>query len=205
MQNKNALTLFIKESWLLLLSSLIFGLLLAGVNIAWKPRIEANEKKKITDALSELIADSTFGDAPVIKEETVVLSPKETAKIDVYKGQYDGKCTGWAFTATGAGYADKISLLIAVDPTFEHILGYKVLFSNETTGFGDKIKTPYFIDQFKDAPAAKLEISKLGDETIIDNNIIAISGATISSNAMVDIFNKYLPKVKELMLQKGLL
>ncbi|MFI4910443.1 MAG: FMN-binding protein [Sedimentisphaeraceae bacterium JB056] len=203
MENKkqNVIALFISESWLLIVASLVFGLLLAGVNYALKPKIEANANSKQTEALKELLLDAqTF--EKIVDNASVenIASP-----VTVFKGVKNGMSAGWVFTATGPGYADKIDLLIAVDSGFEKIVGYKVLFSNETVGFGDKIKNPYYKDQFAGAPVEKLELLKMGDETVIDNNIIAISGATISSNAVVEIFNTHLLNIKTQLKEKGLL
>ena len=197
MENKtNPIMLYIRESWLLIVASLCFGFLLAGVNYALKPQIELNAIAKQTSALSALLTDAiTF-------EEVV----EENGQATVFKGlDENNNSAGWVFRATGAGYADRIDLLIAVDSGFEKIVGYQVLFSNETVGFGDKIKDEPFQRQFNNAPVEKLELLKMGDEEKIDNEIVAISGATITSNAVVDIFNEYMFSVRNKLTEKGLL
>ncbi|MGB8226986.1 MAG: FMN-binding protein, partial [Sedimentisphaerales bacterium] len=82
---------------------------------------------------------------------------------------------------------------------------YSVLASSETPGFGDQINGDYFRKQFAGAPAAKLDLLKSGNAGKIDNEIVAISGATVSSTAVVNIFNNYIEQVKEQLKQKGLL
>ncbi len=201
----NPLVLFIKESWLLLVSAFIFGLLLAGINAAWSPKVAANKELKIQDAIVALIP-ATANTQIAVDNQPIKLSDKDSAKISIFKAlDKNNKLIGFAFTASGAGYADRIDLMIAVDPDFKKFLGYKVIFSNETAGFGSKIKKPFYRDQYIGAPAKKLTLKKLGNAKKIDDEIIAISGATISSTAVIDIFNKYVDKVKELMTQKGLL
>lgn len=202
MENKcNPIILFIRESWLLIVSSLCFGILLAGVNYALKPKIDANNSSKQNEALKELLTDAkTF---ETIEENQTIENLKNS--VTIYKGVSGSDCAGWVFIATGSGYADKIDLLIAIDGGFEKIIGYKVLFSNETVGFGDKIKDEFFLNQFKGAPAESLELQKLGNDAKIDAEIIAISGATISSNAVVTIFNDYLEAVRAHLKQKGLI
>jgi electron transport complex protein RnfG len=116
-----------------------------------------------------------------------------------------GKVIGWLFTCEGAGFADQIKLILAVNANFEKIMGFGVLSSNETPNFGDKIKTPYYRDQFVGAPAEKLTLTKVGDPKEIDSDIVAISGATISSQAVVTIINQFLPQVKEQMKTEGLI
>ena len=80
-----------------------------------------------------------------------------------------------------------------------------MLSSNETPGFGDQIKLDYYRDQFKDAPATKLELVKTGNAERIDSEIVAITGATISSQAVVDILNNYIGQVKKQLSAKGLI
>lgn len=200
MESKTKLN-FWKESWLLIVSSVAFGLLLAGVQAALQPKIEQNAVDKLNASLKTLITDAD--DFEVIAEKETVSFAKEP--MNLYKATKGGETVGWAFTTVGAGYADKIRLLIAMDGKCEKILGYDVLYSNETAGFGDKIKTPFYQDQYKGAPATKLTLSKLGDDKLIDGEIVAISGATISSKAVLDIFNCYTAGVNEYLAEKGLL
>jgi electron transport complex protein RnfG len=117
----------------------------------------------------------------------------------------DGTCIGWAFKSEGSGFADKIKLVLAVDAGFEKLKGFGVLASNETPTIGDLIKSPYYRNQFVGAPVEKLILSKVGDPEKIDSEIIAISKATISSQAVVDIINTFLPQVKEQIVTKGLI
>ena len=79
----------------------------------------------------------------------------------------------------------------------EKFLGFQVLSANETPGFGDKMKNDSFRNQFKGAPAGELSLIKIGDAGKIDNEIVAISGATVTSTAVMNIFNKSVVSVKE--------
>jgi major membrane immunogen (membrane-anchored lipoprotein) len=51
----------------------------------------------------------------------------------------------------------------------------------------------------------KLNLIKKGDNKKIDNEIVAISGATVSSTAVVNIFNNYLEQIKKQLTEKGLI
>jgi len=148
----------------------------------------------------------------VVSEDAIKIKSAKGKDIEVKslkKGvDKDGKTLGWAFEAVGSGFADKIKLVIAVDAKFEIIKGFGVLLSNETPGFGDKIGKPdhKFVTQFAGTPAAELTLSKIGDYTKTDDTeIVAISGATITSDAVVSIFNTYIGQVKAALKEKGLL
>ncbi len=196
---------FIQQSWLLIISAFCFGLLLAIASAAWSPRIEQNRINKINALAGRLIPDANDF-VPLEKLGVVieVMSLKgDKKKVDVYKAVTGEECFGWSFNAVGPGFQDKIELIIAVDKDFKTIAGFDVLASNESPGTGDKIKEKDFRKQFEDKSAAKLELIKSGEAK--DNKILAISGATISSEAVVKIINHYMKEVKEEMQRKGLL
>jgi electron transport complex protein RnfG len=193
---------FIKQSWLLILSSFCFGLLLAIANAAWSPRILQNEKDKLNKLIVGLVSDAN--DFQVVIDDVNI--PGERGKItktDVYRARdEEGKTAGYAFVGVGSGFADKIKLVIAIDSKCEKLLGFDVLSSNETPGFGDKIKEKDFQNQFKGIGAGNLELIKAGKTK--DSEILAISGATISSESVVKIFNTYIDKIKEKIQEAGL-
>ncbi len=196
---------FVQQSWLLIVSSFCFGLLLAIANAAWSPRIEQNRINKINALAGRLIPEAEDFvplDKMGIEIEITSLKGKKK-KVDVYKAMAGEECFGWSFNAVGPGFQDKIELIIAVDKDFKTIAGFDVLASNESPGTGDKIKEKDFRKQFEDKSAAKLELIKSGEAK--DNKILAISGATISSEAVVKIINHYMKEVKEEMQRKGLL
>ena len=196
---------FIKQSWLLIVAAFFFGLLIAITNAAWSPRIIQNEKDKLANLMRGLISDANSFEIAIEGLEIPGRKGK-TAKTDIYKAlDSDSRPIGFAFVAVGAGFADKIKLVIAVDNVCEKFFGYKVLSSNETPGFGDKIKEDFLSDQFKGAPTNKVQLVKVGKTEIIDSQIVSISGATVSSDAVVKIFNAHIDKVKQQLQTKGLI
>ncbi|MGB8226329.1 MAG: hypothetical protein WCE45_05620, partial [Sedimentisphaerales bacterium] len=50
---------YIEQSWLLLVSAFVFGLLLALANTAWSPRVEQNKKDKLDGLMKSLITDAS--------------------------------------------------------------------------------------------------------------------------------------------------
>ncbi|MHC4665671.1 MAG: FMN-binding protein [Planctomycetota bacterium] len=195
---------FFQQSWLLIIASFCFGLLIAVTNAAWSGRILQNEIDKRNDLMIALITGAKSFDVAVEAAEIPAKKGK-VIKTDIYQAlDSNGRTVGLAFIAVGSGFADKIKLVIAVDAKCEKFFGFKVLASNETPGFGDKIKEAYLGSQFEGAPAGKLELVKTGDEKKIDSEIVAISGATVSSEAVVQTFNTYIGKVKEQLQAKGL-
>lgn len=196
------LKLFLKESWLLIIAAFCFGLLLSFTYIQLTPKIEQNMRQKINTKLGSLIKAEEY---EKIGDYELVSLKRQPMASTVYKAVTNGQVQGWGFTTQGSGFADKIELIVALSSDLSTIKGYAVLASNETPGFGTKIVEPYFKTQFADIPAKPLELEKTGNPDIKDTEIIAISGATVSSSAVVNIINNALEQIKEKMKDKGLL
>ena len=194
-----------QQSWLLIVASFCFGLLIAVTSAGLSPRIRQNEINKRNRMVTVLLPEAKnfiLLDEPV---EIQSLQGKKE-KVEIYKAMSGtDECVGWSFEAAGSGFADKIKLVIALDKNFEKIAGFDVLLSNETPGFGDQIKYDYYRDQFKGAPAGELKLVTIGERSKIDSEIVAISGATISSEAVVEIVSNSVTKVKEQMRKKRII
>lgn len=206
---------FLQQSWLLITASFCFGLLIASANAAWQDRIIKNEEEKFNKLARLMLPDAnSFEMAGEFQVDTGKGKKKATSVKKALAA--DGSCVGWAFKCEGSGFADKIKLVIGVDAQFEKFLGFKVLASNETPGFGSKIaeddpeSNEDLVDEFKDAPVGMLYLVKTGkrresESQPNDDQIIAITRATVSSEAVVKIFNTYVDTVKERLQEKGLI
>ena len=196
---------FFEQSWLLIASSLLFGLLIAVTNAALSPRIEQNRINKRNQLVTALLPDAKNFVA-VDPDMTIQSLEGRQTNVEVFKAASDADaCVGWSFNAAGPGFSDRIELVIAVDAPFEKIAGFDVLSSNETPGFGDQIKYDYFRNQFKGAPADALKLVSAGEPATIDSQIVAITGATVSSEAVVEIISNAVTQIKEQLQKKGII
>lgn len=196
---------FLQQSWLLIIASFIFGLLLAAANATLRDKIAYNEQQKLNKKMAELVTDAN--DFMLVLDDTMIqLSKSKTVKTDIYKSRdADGNTIGFAYIAEGSGFADKIKLVIAVDAKLTKFYGFKVLASNETPKIGDEIKNEFYNSQYMGAPFSDFTLVKTGDDKKIDSEIVAISGATVSSEAVVKIFNSYTKKIQEKLQVEGLI
>ena len=195
---------FFQQSWLLIVCSFFFGLLIAVANAAWSGRIEQNKIMKLNNLMQGLLPMAAkFEAADSFK---ITTTKGKTFESNIFKAVSDSnECVGWAFNCQGPGFQDKIELVVAVDAEFEKFSGFDVLFSNETPGFGDKIKLPNWRGQFMGTPCVSLQLTKTGDIETIDSEIVAITGATVSSDAVVSILNKCVAQIKTEMINKGII
>ncbi len=98
-----------------------------------------------------------------------------------------GGTLGYAFTITSSeGYGGDIQFAMGVqnDGTLN---GISILSIEETAGLGMKADTDEFKDQFKDKKVEKFTYTKNG--AAAEDEIDAISGATITTNAMTNGIN----------------
>lgn len=194
---------FFEQSWLLIVASFFFGLLIAVTNAALSARIAWNATAKLNTLAGGLLPEAEEF-APLDGTIDIVTTGGKPQALQLYKATADGQTVGWIFIAVGSGFADKIELIVAVDANFQTLAGFDVLASNETPTIGDQIERDYFRNQFKGAPAGALTAISTGDPLAIDNQIVTISGATVSSTAVVKALTHYVTQVKEQMVLKGL-
>ena len=98
-----------------------------------------------------------------------------------------GETLGYAFTVTDSeGYGGDIQFAMGVqnDGTLN---GISILSISETAGLGMKANTDSSKDQFKNKKVEKFSYTKTGATS--DDQIDAISGATITTNAMTNGVN----------------
>ena len=179
----------------LAIAGLFAGIVLSGVYTITLPAIRKNQAEEIKKAIFNVLPGVARYDILLVKgnktepyngpEGSV---PQEPA---VYKGfAKDGKQIGYAILGDGPGFQDIIKLMYGYDPSKKLIIGMKVLENRETPGLGDKIvKDNVFLSNFKklsvDPP---VEPHKRGTKQ--PNQIDTITGATISSVAIIKILNQ---------------
>jgi electron transport complex protein RnfG len=145
------------------------------------------------DLAAELAADNQ---TLTIKSRVIEVKQNGTSKFyTVYDAWLpDGKMVGHVVKANGQGYADKIELLVGLNAQGKTITGLFVLDQKETPGLGAKILEDAWRGQFKDKSTENtLSVVKGGGAN--DEQIDAISGATISSRSVTGIVNTVVANV----------
>lgn len=101
----------------------------------------------------------------------------------------DGETSGYIIKVQPKGYGGPVTLTIALDMKGT-ITNMNVSADNETAGLGKESEKPKFKDQFKGkTPDKELKVSK---STKSDDEIQAITGATVTSTAVTNGVNEAL-------------
>ncbi len=184
----------VKDALVLTAITLISGAALGAVYEITKAPIAAAEEQATQDAYREVFESAaSFGDYEgfdaVAASDAVHAAGFEDDDIDNCVLALDdaGNTLGMVVTVTShAGYGGDITLSIGV--TNEGVMnGYSITSISETAGLGMKAKEANFMDQFKNIAISTLEVVKTSPES--ENQIEAISGATITSKAVTNAVN----------------
>lgn len=181
----------VKNTLILTSITVVSGLLLGIVyDITKEPIAEAQENTKqeafravLADASSfETMEDFDASEAMSILEENGYTSDEIT---EIAEGVDDsGETVGYVINVTSHEAYDgdlEVSVGIAADGT---VKGIEMLSISETAGLGMKADEADFKDQFKDKNVEKFSYTKSGESG--DDKIDAISGATITTNAVTN-------------------
>jgi electron transport complex protein RnfG len=176
------------------IAGLCSGLAIVGIFLVTQPMIERNRAEALEAAIYRVLEGARSRVAFVIREGKLARFespdgslPKEEA---VYAG-YDeaGALVGFAVPAEGPGFQDTIKLLYGYNLKRQRVVGMEVLESRETPGLGDKIiKDMNFVGNFRDLAVEPAIVAVKGGRSG-ENEVDAISGATISSVAVCNIIN----------------
>jgi len=177
----------------LAIAGLISGIAIIGIYESTLPTITANKARELREAVFKVLPGVSQMQALVYREgELVVVEGPDKDEPVVYGG-YDeqSEFVGYAMPAAGPGFQDTIGILYGYKPSEKIVVGMEVLESRETPGLGDKIyKDPVFVGGFS-ALSVEPEIVAVKKGTQSQpNEIDAITGATISSKAVVRIINE---------------
>ena len=181
----------VKVGGTLLIICAVASFLLAGTNKITAPVIE----ERSIQANNEL-RQSVLPDASDFKQvdASAFNGAGSGLVVEAYEGLNGSETAGYTFKATPSGYGGAIEVIVGIS-TDGTITGVDIGSMSETAGLGAKSKDDAFKGQYTGkAVATPLEVAK--GSASADNQILAISGATISStavtdgvNAAIDVFN----------------
>ncbi len=146
------------------LVSAIAGGALAAVNHVTAPIIEQKKNAASQGALLEIFPDATFSEVEF------------TDNSGIIQAVYRAENKGYIFEMKNAGYntGTPLEFMLGIDDDGNYV-GYKVTVNEETNGLGSRVSE----DEFKNGVVGKT----------IDDEIDTLSGATLSSRAVIGGIN----------------
>ena len=107
-----------------------------------------------------------------------------------WRAEDEGETVGYASVVKSSGYGGEMRVALGIYPN-ETIKGVRVISHKETPGIGSKATKMSFLKQFSGLDSGDLKLENENGE------IDAVSGATISSQAVTDAVKKGLKNILE--------
>lgn len=198
----------LKDALILFVITLIAGVTLGFVYELTKEPIRLQQEKAIQDACREVFAEYADTELQFVEENYAPDAGKqaELAEIGVKIGtvyaamSQNGTLCGYVVESTTTeGYGGNIVLYVGVT-TQGAVSGVSILEISETPGLGMNAES-VLVPQFKGVETSVFTYTKTG--STIDSEIDAITGATITTEAIVKAVNGAISVVLEDMMKGG--
>jgi electron transport complex protein RnfG len=191
------------------LAGALAGVLLVFVFLWSDPQIQAYKAMVLKEAVQEVLnGPASYETVFLLADSTLTARlPDGVDSLDgsqvidkVYLGYNEaGQPVGFAVEGAEPGFQDIITLIFGYNPDTRQLLAMKVLDHSETPGLGDKIiKDTAFVAGFSGVQAPLQGVKpdrNTGDPTQVD----MITGATISSRAVIAIINHRIEALGDLL------
>jgi electron transport complex protein RnfG len=131
-----------------------------------------------------------------IQDETAQKFP---AIDKMFKVVADEEQENYVFLVSPIGYRAPINIMVAIDGEKDEIAGIKVLQQDETPGWGEWLAETWFTDRFK-GKSVDIYLERAVLEAKAPNEIIQITSATVTTQAVLNGVNAAMGAYKELVL-----
>ena len=177
------------------------GLLVVSVYRITLPAVERYAGQRVEAAVREVLKAPARWDTLYLVKGTLTttapagVDPRELPRA--YLGRDgEGRAVGAAVTAQEPGFQEELQLMVGFDPASGALIGIKLLEQKETPGLGDKIEDSSFTGQFRGrVPPLKGVKASRGSP----GEVQTITGATISSRAVIRIVNHAIERWRPLL------
>lgn len=157
----------------------VASLMLSLTNNITAPVIEQRNIQANNESRQEVLQ--------VAEEFSEVKDVKGDLIEEVYQGTKGGEVVGYTIKTTPKGYGGKVEVMVGISNDGK-ISGVKIGNHTETPGLGSKSADPSFKDQYN-GKSTKTPLNVVKGNASNENDIVAISGATITSKAVTDGVN----------------
>lgn len=164
----------------------------------------ANQKtavliEQVNEAANNESREQVLPDAEEFEEiEADKLSEIQSAHpevIDVYEGKAGGETIGYTVKTGTIGYGGVVEVITGINKEENIIEGVRIGNNEETPGLGALATEESFNGQYTEKPAEQLTVVKSSPG---ETDILAITGATITSDAVTDGVNIAIEVVGEI-------
>jgi electron transport complex protein RnfG len=180
------------------------GLLIVTTYEVTLPRIQHHQAETMAAAIQEVLRAPARYDTLYLHGGKLVkglpAGADEKTMEKIFLG-YDaaGHRVGFAMSAIGVGFQDPMTVMFGYDADRRQVIAMRVIANKETPGLGDKIvKDTGFVAEFSPV-GVPIEGLKKDRATGAADEVAMITGATVSSRAVIRIINDAVARWQPLM------
>jgi len=187
----------------LALAGALSGWLVVSVYKVTLPAVQKYAAEQVNAAVHEVLKAPARWDTLYLVGNTLTrTAPAKPDLADIPKAfvgfDASGRRLGVAVTAAEPGFQELLTLMIGFEPPTGTVIGFKVLDQKETPGLGDKIeRDTAFGGQFAGRMAPLTGVKGRAGKP--PSEVQTITGATISSRAVIRIINNAIAKWRPLL------
>lgn len=172
---------------------LLSGGLLTSVGLLTEERIALNKQREIEAAIIQVVPGTRSSEKLY-----------EEKNLSVYGGKNEeGSLIGFGILTSGIGFQDKITFMLGTNTSLTKITRLNIIDQKETPGLGAKITDRKFFLQYWENKDCSISLSLhrpavSAPEELGPSEINTITGATVSSEAVLDAVNSTLERLRKL-------
>jgi Na+-translocating ferredoxin:NAD+ oxidoreductase subunit G len=182
----NMIKTMLRPALILTILCVVITAALAFTNLVTAPVIKQTDIENATTARKEVL--------PAADSFNEIKNTSDSVE-SVYEGFSNKKSVGYVITSFTKGYGGNVFVMTGIKSDLT-ISSVKLLSNNETPGLGKKAENKTFTDQYKLATNGIALVLTKKDKK--DGEILAITGATITSKAVTDAVNDAIELAKTL-------
>lgn len=172
---------------------LLAGAFLASVGTLTKEKIALNKQREIEQAINKVVPGTQLSQKMYEEKDLTVYGCLNEEKT----------LLGYALHASGVGFQDKITFMLGTNPTITKINSLTILEQKETPGLGAKITDEesflkYWLNKNCSEALSLRKPAVSSPAELSSSEINTITGATVSSEAVLKTVNSSLEKAKKL-------
>ena len=177
---------FVRLAGVLFLIAFVATLLLTVCNVLTRDRIAYLAEQAETEAMQAVLPDAERFNP----YDGAVTEPVKA----VFVGTAAGADAGYCVSVAPLGYGGEVSMMVGISPDGA-VTGVEITSMSETPGLGAKASEETFRAQYAGI-SGEAAVIKSGEPK--ENEVVAISGATITSRAVTSGVNAALQAVQEI-------
>lgn len=155
--------------------------------------------KKELGAIKDIVPDIDKNDIKSVK-----LSDNIIEKFPAVKKAFEiknGDKNDYAFMVAPVGFRGHINTIVVVDKEQNQVRGVKIIDHEETLIYAESLTEGWFLDRFK-GKSIREYLQRVILEANKPNEIVQITGATISTQALINGINSAIGAYHELVLDE---